>query len=440
MLAAMDSKTLHIVNCHKFTDASDLIGSFRPVRERQKGIEDYQVKLSSLQTQFQELLPKSIETSSDYEDVCAVIEKLIQSEDSSARDALKDIHDILLRCRSPFEWVDGPLVQAMKSGSYILLDEINMVEDSVLERLNSVLETERSIFLAEMGGIAESIKAHEDFRVLATMNPSGDFGKRELSAALRNRFSEVYVMPEPMCIESEWGKHKDLASILKTTLIQSECSDQKASEVAQFMVKFYYFMTANYKHVSIRDLFAWAECVQVLISEGFHLGHALIHGASASMIDSIGIGLGESEDMNQSKRLVAQTELQRELTNIGITSEVGCGEMKSEESINNQYSMIDMNPDNSCGIHPFYIGVNLNFQGEQKDIEDYFCIRSQVFSLLKHGMKKHKLQLSIYLKKKRKLLIAGYKKQLEKGFKSYEDTPKSYFIRGFSRHRKICHS
>ena len=158
------------------------------------------------------------------------------------------------------------------------------------------------------------------------------------------------------------------------------------------------------------------------------------------MIDSIGIGLGESEDMNQSKRLVAQTELQRELTNIGITSEVGCGEMKSEESINNQYSMIDMNPDNSCGIHPFYIGVNLNFQGEQKDIEDYFCIRSQVFSLLKHGMKKHKLQLSIYLKKKRKLLIAGYKKQLEKGFKSYEDTPKSYFIRGFSRHRKICHS
>lgn len=380
MLAAMNKKTLYIVNCHKFTDASDLIGSFRPVRERQKKIEDYQAKLSSLPAHFQELFPKSIETPSDYENTCILVEKIIQSEDSSARDALRLIHDTLLRCRSPFEWVDGPLVHAMKSGSYVLLDEINMVEDSVLERLNSVLETERSIFLAEMGGIAESLKAHEDFRVLATMNPSGDFGKRELSAALRNRFSEVYVMPEPMCTENEWGKHEDLASILKAALIQSECDNQKASEVAHVMVKFYHFMTANYKHTSIRDLFAWVECIQVLISEGFHLGHALVHGASASMIDSVGIGLGESEDMNHSKRLIALKELQRELIDIDIDSDIACGEMRSEESVANQRSTVEKKPDNLCGIHPFYIGVNLDFQRERKAIEDYFCIESQVFS------------------------------------------------------------
>ena len=34
------------------------------------------------------------------------------------------------------EWVDGPLVQAMKQGDVLLLDELNLAEDAVLERLN----------------------------------------------------------------------------------------------------------------------------------------------------------------------------------------------------------------------------------------------------------------------------------------------------------------
>lgn len=38
-----------------------------------------------------------------------------------------------------FEWVDGPLVTAMKNGSVFLADEISLADDSVLERLNSLL-------------------------------------------------------------------------------------------------------------------------------------------------------------------------------------------------------------------------------------------------------------------------------------------------------------
>jgi midasin len=37
--------------------------------------------------------------------------------------------------------------------------------------------------------------AADAFRVLATMNPGGDYGKKELSPALRNRFTEVWVPP-----------------------------------------------------------------------------------------------------------------------------------------------------------------------------------------------------------------------------------------------------
>jgi midasin len=48
--------------------------------------------------------------------------------------------------------------------------------------------------LAERGGpTVEEVIGHLKFRILATMNPGGDFGKRELTPALRNRFTEIWV-------------------------------------------------------------------------------------------------------------------------------------------------------------------------------------------------------------------------------------------------------
>lgn len=86
-------------------------------------------------------------------------------------------------------WRDGPLVKAMRNGEAFLIDEINLAEDSVLERLNSLLEFQRTLYITETG---EEVAAHQRFRILATMNPGDDFGKRELSPALRNRFTEIY--------------------------------------------------------------------------------------------------------------------------------------------------------------------------------------------------------------------------------------------------------
>ena len=69
-----------------------------------------------------------------------------------------------------------------------LIDEISLADDSVLERLNSVLEPERSIVLAEKGGVGvdgsqdsiDTIVAKDTFRLVSTMNPGGDFGKKEV--------------------------------------------------------------------------------------------------------------------------------------------------------------------------------------------------------------------------------------------------------------------
>ena len=112
-----------------------------------------------------------------------------------------EIEELRRKYKALFEWSDGPLVKAMKSGQLMLLDEMSLAEDAVLERLNSVLEPSRLLVLAEKGDDGSSekgkdsrvITAHDNFRIFATMNPGGDFGKRELSPALRNRFTEIWV-------------------------------------------------------------------------------------------------------------------------------------------------------------------------------------------------------------------------------------------------------
>lgn len=70
----------------------------------------------------------------------------VSKEDLYAFEQLKLNLDVLHRkWQSIFEWQDGPLVKAMKDGDLFLVDEISLADDSVLERLNSVLEPERTL-------------------------------------------------------------------------------------------------------------------------------------------------------------------------------------------------------------------------------------------------------------------------------------------------------
>ncbi len=89
-----------------------------------------------------------------------------------------------------FVWSDGALVCAMKSGAVLLLDEISLAPDAVLERLNPLLEPHRTLTITEPAAnennndSAYVVTAHENFKFLATMNPGGDYGKKEVSFIL----------------------------------------------------------------------------------------------------------------------------------------------------------------------------------------------------------------------------------------------------------------
>lgn len=82
-----------------------------------------------------------------------------------------------------------------------------------------MLEAERSLTLAEKAGAgAEEIIAAPGFRVVATMNPGGDYGKRELSPALSNRFTSLWVPATSSLAELECILHSRMEGQLARTL------------------------------------------------------------------------------------------------------------------------------------------------------------------------------------------------------------------------------
>jgi midasin len=183
------NKQLHSLNCHQNTETADLIGGLRPIRNKAAVEAETFSEVSSL------LLRCGVTGVPN--NAASLLSAIDQLENSQLVDSIKgEVRQKLRRITGIFEWHDGPLVDAMKAGDVLLLDEISLADDSVLERLNSVLEPARTVVLAEKGGddLEDSVvQAALDFRLIATMNPGGDYGKKELSPALRNRFTEIWV-------------------------------------------------------------------------------------------------------------------------------------------------------------------------------------------------------------------------------------------------------
>ncbi|KAI5184811.1 midasin [Nematocida homosporus] len=90
-----------------------------------------------------------------------------------------------------FLWRNGPLIEAMENGAALVIDEINLVPDSVLESLNELFD-DRSLRIHER---SRSCQAHESFRIIGTMNPGDDYGKREVGKSISSRFTTICVDP-----------------------------------------------------------------------------------------------------------------------------------------------------------------------------------------------------------------------------------------------------
>ena len=92
-------------------------------------------------------------------------------------------------------WQDGVLIDAMRRGHWVIMDEINAALPEILFCLNALLDDSRSIVVAEKDG--EKVQPVEDFRFFATMNPPDEYaGTKEMNKALLSRFPMVLYMTE----------------------------------------------------------------------------------------------------------------------------------------------------------------------------------------------------------------------------------------------------
>jgi midasin len=91
-----------------------------------------------------------------------------------------------------FAWIDGELLTTIRNGGWFLLSNANLCSPSVLDRLNSLCESNGVLVLSEKGsatGTPEIITPHPDFRLFMTYDPRHG----ELSRAMRNRGVELCV-------------------------------------------------------------------------------------------------------------------------------------------------------------------------------------------------------------------------------------------------------
>lgn len=85
---------------------------------------------------------------------------------------------------SRITFVEGPVIQAMKQGHLLYIDEINMAKPETLPILNGVLDFRRTVTNPFTG---EVVTAHPDFAVIAAINV-GYVGTLPMNEALKNRF------------------------------------------------------------------------------------------------------------------------------------------------------------------------------------------------------------------------------------------------------------
>ena len=145
--------------------------------------------------------------------------------------------------------------------------------------MNSVLEPDRKLLLVEKIGrnenlTAEEITAKKSFMFVATMNPGGDFGKKELSPALRNRFFEI------------WCPNENPVPDLRQLIRQSLKFDDKL-QIEVFMTDFLEFLEEKYPHVklSIRDLMSWVHYLNTNYKIHRFIECCLVHGLCLILLD-----------------------------------------------------------------------------------------------------------------------------------------------------------
>jgi midasin len=234
-LATLLGRKLVVQNLSLSTDSNDLIGGYRPVSVRQLMMPTFEKFMALFLETFEGAQNK------EYLEVVANYmrqsqwKKLIKAFLNASANAMKrmkqaNVENAALITRwtefinqsqrlqanvsriehgFAFAHVDGLLVEAMRHGHWLLLDEINLATSETLQALAGILDGQSRLCYSDRGD-AEPVVRHPSFRVFAAMNPPTDVGKKELPLCLRCRFTEIYT--------EELVDHQDLCLVVQRYL------------------------------------------------------------------------------------------------------------------------------------------------------------------------------------------------------------------------------
>lgn len=174
------------LNC----EAKNLIPNVEPNYRFQKGLANI---IDSINSQENVLLtgPTGSGKTSQVLQLAARIHQGVVRANFNGETRLSDFIGKMHVIEGQTKWVDGILPMAMRKGYWLLLDEIDFADPSVLSLLHPVLEENPVLVLKENDG--EVIKPHPNFRVFGTANSIGAMQDRAGSFGGTNQMNEAFL-------------------------------------------------------------------------------------------------------------------------------------------------------------------------------------------------------------------------------------------------------
>jgi hypothetical protein len=95
-----------------------------------------------------------------------------------------------------WEWHDGTIPKAAKYGGILHIDEFTLLDPEIQSALHELLDKKRSLSMMNLNG--QNVRANPDLFIVASCNPAGTMGVKDLSEPIKRRFNTIEVGYPPM--------------------------------------------------------------------------------------------------------------------------------------------------------------------------------------------------------------------------------------------------
>lgn len=136
-------------------------------------------------------------------------------------------------------WIDGPVTDVVRNGGGLLLDEVNFINPKIYTTLYPLAGAQKTLQLLDHMG--ETIQAHPDLTIFATMNPDY-IGTTPLNYAFRNRFDIQIPWDYDDKVEAKLVKSKALLTLARQLRVEAAKGQYETPISTNMLMEFEQFV------------------------------------------------------------------------------------------------------------------------------------------------------------------------------------------------------